>query len=55
MHAWPADDMPQKRPLINLYNVGDSVNSPGMIVLPAVVETAHRVAEDVKKRLSPAQ
>ena len=55
MHAWPGDDMPQKTPIVNLYNVGDGVKSPGMIALPAVAETAHRVAEDVKRRLSPAQ
>jgi phytoene dehydrogenase-like protein len=55
MHAWPGDDMPQKTPIINLYNVGDGVKTPGMIALPAVTETAHRVAEDVKRRLSPAQ
>jgi hypothetical protein len=55
MHAWSGDDMPPKTPIVNLYNVGDGVKTPGMIALPAVVETAHRVVEDVKKRLSPAQ
>jgi len=55
MHAWPGDDMPPKTPIVNLYNVGDGVKTSGMIALPAVVETAHRVVEDVKKRLSPAQ
>jgi hypothetical protein len=47
--------MPQKTPIVNLYNVGDGVKAPGMIALPAVAETAHSVAEDVKRRLSPAQ
>ena len=23
MYAWPGDDMPQKTPIVNLYNVGD--------------------------------
>lgn len=55
MHAWPGDDMPQKTPIVNLYNVGDGVKSPGMIALPAVAETAHKVVEDIKRRLSPAQ
>ena len=50
MHAWPGDDMPQKTPIVNLYNVGDGVKSPGMIALPAVAETAHRVVEDIQKR-----
>jgi len=53
MHAWPGDDMPQKTPIINLYNVGDGVKTEGMIALPAVAETAQLVAEDIKKRLSP--
>jgi phytoene dehydrogenase-like protein len=54
MHAWPGDDMPLKTPIVNLYNVGDGVKSPGMIALPAVAESAHRVVQDIKKRLSPA-
>ena len=54
MHAWPGGDMPSKTPIVNLYNVGDGVKSPGMIALPAVAETAHSVARDIKKRLSPA-
>jgi len=53
MHAWPGGDMPQKTPIINLYNVGDGVKSEGMIALPAVAETAQMVAEDIKARLSP--
>jgi phytoene dehydrogenase-like protein len=52
MHAWPGDDMPQKTPIIKLYNVGDGVKSEGMIALPAVAETAQLVAEDIKARLS---
>ncbi|MFH1350602.1 MAG: NAD(P)/FAD-dependent oxidoreductase [Pseudomonadota bacterium] len=52
MRTWPGRDMPQKTPIINLYNVGDGVKSPGMIALPAVVETGLLVAEDIKRRLS---
>lgn len=54
MHAWPGDDMSLKTPIVNLYNVGDGVKSPGMIALPAVAETARLVAEDIKMRLAPA-
>jgi phytoene dehydrogenase-like protein len=55
MHAWPGDDMPPKTPIVNLYNVGDGVKSPGMIALPAVAETAQRVVEDIKMHLSPTR
>lgn len=55
MHAWPGDDMPQKTPIVNLYNVGDGVKTPGMIALPAVAETAQWVVEDIKKRLPAAK
>ena len=55
MHAWPGDDMPQKTPIVNLYNVGDGVKTTGMIALPAVAETAQRVVEDIKKRFPEAK
>lgn len=55
MHAWPGDDMPPKTPIVNLYNVGDGIKTPGMIALPAVAETAQRVVEDIKKRFPKAK
>ena len=53
MHSWPGHDVPQKTPIINLYNVGDGVKSSGMVALPSTAESALLVAEDVKRRLSP--
>jgi phytoene dehydrogenase-like protein len=52
MQSWPGYDMPQKTPIINLYNVGDGVKTAGMIALPSAVESAILVAEDAKKTLS---
>jgi phytoene dehydrogenase-like protein len=52
MHSWPGNDMPQKTPIINLYNVGDGVKSAGMVALPAAAETGLLVAEDVKRSQS---
>ncbi len=50
-HAWPGEDLPQKTPIENLYNVGDGVKVPGMIGLESAAETARLVAEDIKVRL----
>lgn len=50
-HAWPGEDMPQKTPIENLYNVGDGVKEAGMIGLESAAETARIVAEDIKARL----
>jgi hypothetical protein len=43
--------MPQKTPIINLYNVGDGVKSSGYTGLPAVVHSGIMVAEEIKQRL----
>ncbi|UCG09071.1 MAG: NAD(P)/FAD-dependent oxidoreductase [Desulfobacterales bacterium] len=51
MHSWPGRDMPQKTPIINLYNVGDGVKSSGYTGLPAVVNSGIMVAEEIKQRL----
>ncbi len=51
-HAWPGEDLPQKTPIENLYNVGDGVKVPGMIGLESAAETARLVAENLKARLA---
>lgn len=50
-HSWPGEDLPQKTPIENLYNVGDGVKVPGMIGLESAAETARLVAEDLMRRL----
>lgn len=51
MQSWPGSDMPQKTPIVNLYNVGDGVKTSGMVALAAAAETGALVAEDVVHRL----
>jgi phytoene desaturase len=51
MQSWPGSDMPQKTPIVNLYNVGDGVKSSGMMALAAAAETGALVAEDVMRRV----
>lgn len=51
MQSWPGSDMPQKTPIVNLYNVGDGVKTSGMVALAAAAETGALVAEDVMHRL----
>lgn len=52
MHARPGRDAPAKTSVINLYNVGDGVKSPGSTGLPAVVEAAEQCARDVCRRIN---
>jgi phytoene dehydrogenase-like protein len=52
MHAWPGRDAPIKTSVINLYNVGDGVKSPGLTGLPAVVDAAKQCATDVCQRIN---
>ncbi len=51
MHSWPGRDMPNKTPIINLYNVGDGVKQAGYTGLPSVVKSAIVVAEEVINRM----
>ena len=50
-HSWPGFDMPQKTPILNLYNVGDGVKPVGWIGLPACARSAEMVVEDIKWRV----
>ncbi|MFA5374239.1 MAG: FAD-dependent oxidoreductase [Dehalococcoidia bacterium] len=50
-HSWPGFDMPQKTPVVNLYNVGDGVKPSGWIGLPACARSAEMVVEDIKWRV----
>jgi len=52
--TWPGNEMPQKTPIENLYNVGDAVAITGLTATPAAAESARLVVEDVKKRIQPA-
>ncbi|MBU3914512.1 FAD-dependent oxidoreductase, partial [bacterium] len=51
MHSRPGRDMPNKTPIINLYNVGDGVKQSGYTGLPSVVKSGMVVAEEVIKRM----
>jgi phytoene dehydrogenase-like protein len=51
MHTWPGRDMPQKTPVINLYNVGDGVKQPGYTGLPSAVKSGVLAAEEIKQRI----
>lgn len=53
-HSWPGLDMPQKTPIMNLYNVGDGVKPAGWIGLPACAKSAEMVVEDIRFRVKPA-
>ena len=53
-HSWPGLDMPQKTPIVNLYNVGDGVKPVGWLGLPACAKSAEMVVEDIKWRFKPA-
>lgn len=55
MHAWPGRDAPIRTSVINLYNVGDGVKSPGLTGLPAVVDAAEKCALDVRRRINLIQ
>jgi phytoene desaturase len=50
-HSWPGLDMPQKTPIVNLYNVGDGVKSAGWLGLPACAKSAEMVVDDIKWRV----
>lgn len=48
--AWPGDNLPQKTPVQNLYNVGDGVKPPGWSGISANAQTAKLVVEDILER-----
>ncbi len=49
--AWPGRGVPEKTPVVNLYNVGDGVNVPGTVGTTCAAESARLVVDDVKRRL----
>jgi phytoene desaturase len=49
MRCWPGNDLPQKTPIKNLYNVGDGVKPAGTTGLPSVAASALAVVEDIEK------
>ncbi len=51
MHARPGFDIPNKTPIINLYNVGDGAKQSGYTGLPAVVKSGITVAEEIQNRM----
>jgi phytoene dehydrogenase-like protein len=51
MHCWPGNDLPQKTPIENLYNVGDGAKPAGTTGLPSVAASALAVVEDIEKRM----
>lgn len=51
--AWPGYDMPQKTPIENLYNVGDGAKPPGWFGIPACIQSARLVVDDIQKRFKP--
>jgi len=52
-HSWPGYAIPQKTPIVNLYNVGDGVGPAGTVALPSTVLSAQIVVEDIKNRIRP--
>lgn len=48
-HSWSGYDLPQKTPIVNLYNVGDGVKPGGWNGLRASAESARIVVEEIKK------
>ncbi len=53
-HSWPGFDMPQKTPIVNLYNVGDGVMPLVPLGLPGCAASARIVVDDIKQRVKPA-
>lgn len=51
MHCWPGRDLPQKTPVVNLYNVGDGVKPAGTTGLPSTAASALAVVEDIENRI----
>jgi phytoene desaturase len=51
MHCWPGNDLPQKTPIENLYNVGDGAKPAGTTGLPSVAASALAVVEDINTRM----
>jgi phytoene desaturase len=49
MHCWPGNDLPQKTPIENLYNVGDGAKPAGTTGLPSVAASALAVVDDIEK------
>lgn len=52
-HSWPGYDLPQKTPIVNLYNVGDGVKPGGWNGLRASAESARIVVGDIRKCFGP--
>ena len=48
--AWPGDNLPQKTPVQDLYNVGDGVKPPGWSGISANAQTAKLVVDDILAR-----
>jgi phytoene desaturase len=46
--AWPSKGMPEKTPVLNLYNVGDGVEIPGLRATSRCAESARLVVKDIK-------
>jgi hypothetical protein len=51
MHCRPGWDLPQKTPVVHLYNVGDGVKPSGTVALPGAAASALAVVEDILGRL----
>jgi len=49
--TWLGYGMPLETPISNLFNVGDSCISPGLIGTPGSVESGYRVVDSVEKLL----
>lgn len=52
--SWPGDELPQKTPVENFYNVGDGVKVTGWVGLEASAEAARIVVEDIRTRFTPS-
>lgn len=53
LRSLPADSMPQKTPVENLYNVGDGALPLGTAASTGSAESGRIVAEDVKSHIKP--
>ena len=48
-------NLPQRTPVVDLYNVGDGVRTSGLIGVNLCAETARIVCEDIMSRIEPTQ
>ena len=48
-------NLPQRTPVVDLYNVGDGVKTSGLIGVNLCAETARIVCEDIMSRIEPTQ